>query len=127
MIVVDASAAVAALLHRGPARQALAADHLHAPYLVDSEVVSTLRRLLSTAQIESEAAWAALETWRRLGLARYAVIGMIERIWELRDNLSAYDASYVALAEQLGCALLTCDGRISRAAGVRCPITVVPG
>lgn len=127
MIVVDASAAVAALLNRGPARQALAADQLHAPHLVDSEVVGTLRRQVNTAQLASEAAWAALETWRRLGLARYAVIGMVERIWELRENLSAYDASYVALAEQLGCALLTCDGRISRAAGVRCPITVVPG
>ena len=126
MIVVDASAAVAALLNQGPARQALAADQLHAPHLVDSEVVSTLRRQVSTAQLESDAAWAALETWRRLGLARYAVIGMVERIWELRDNLSAYDASYVALAELLDCNLLTADARLSGVPGVRCAITVVP-
>lgn len=125
MIVVDASAAVAALLHRGSARKALATDQLHAPHLVDFEVVSALRRQVSSAQLAPDAAWTALDTWRRLGLVRYPVIGMIERIWELRDHLSAYDASYVALAEQLGCALLTCDGRISRATGVQCPITVV--
>lgn len=127
MIVVDASAAVAALLNDGPARRALVSDQLHAPHLVDSEVASALRRRVSTAQIRPEDAWRALDTWRRLGLARYAIIGIIERVWLLRNNLSAYDASYVALAEQLGCALLTCDGRLGRAAGVRCPITVVPG
>lgn len=127
MIVVDASAAVAALLNDGPARRALVSDQLHAPHLVDSEVASALRRRVSIAQVRPEDAWRALDTWRRLGLARYAVIGIIERVWLLRNNLSAYDASYVALAEQLGCALLTCDGRLGRAAGVRCPITVVPG
>lgn len=127
MIVVDASAAVAALLNDGPARRALVSEQLHAPHLVDSEVASALRRRVSTAQIRPEDAWRALDTWRRLGLARYAIIGIIERVWLLRNNLSAYDASYLALAEQLGCALLTCDGRLGRAAGVRCPITVVPG
>ena len=127
MIVVDASAAVAALLNDGPARRVLASDQLHAPHVVDSEVANALRRLVRTARLEPENAWKALATWRRLGLARYAVIEMIERVWLLRDNLSAYDASYVALAEQLGCGLLTCDGRLGRAAGLRCPITVVAG
>jgi predicted nucleic acid-binding protein len=127
VIVVDASAAVAALLNAGPARRALASDQLHAPHLVDSEVASALRRRVSMAQLAPDAAWRALDTWRRLGLTRYAVIGVIERIWQLRDNLSAYDASYVALAEQLGCALLTCDRRLGRADRIQCPITVVPG
>jgi len=71
-------------------------------------------------------AWAALDTWRRLGLTRYPVFGLLERVWGLRDNLSACDATYVALAEHLDCPLLTADARLSRAPGVRCTITVVP-
>jgi len=51
---------------------------------------------------------------------------VLDRIWELRDNLSAYDAGYIALAERLGCALVTADARLSRALGIRCPVTVVP-
>ena len=60
-------------------------------------------------------------------MTRYAVHALLDRVWELRDNLSAYDASYVALAELLGCSLLTADGRLGRAPGVRCPVTIVPG
>ena len=55
------------------------------------------------------------------------MFGLLDRVWELRDNLSASDASYVALAERLDCPLLTADARLSRAPGVRCTITVVPG
>jgi predicted nucleic acid-binding protein len=68
-----------------------------------------------------------LGVWAALGLSRYPMTGLLERIWELRDNLSAYDAAYIALAELLGCALVTADGRLSRAAGIRCPVTIVPG
>jgi predicted nucleic acid-binding protein len=127
VIVVDASAAVAALLNAGPARIALASDQLHAPHLVDSEVASALRRQVNGRHLSASDAWQALEVWRRLGLTRYPVIGIIERIWQLRENLSSYDASYVALAEELGCALLTCDGRLGQAPRLRCPITVVAG
>ncbi|MGH7775630.1 MAG: type II toxin-antitoxin system VapC family toxin [Candidatus Dormibacterales bacterium] len=127
MIVVDASAAVAALLNAGPARQMLAADQLHAPHLIDSEVANALRRNEASGGISPGSASGALEIWSRLGLIRYPIIGVIRRVWELRANLSAYDASYVALAEALGCALVTCDGRIGRAPGLRCPITVLPG
>ena len=59
-------------------------------------------------------------------MTRYPVFSFLDRVWELRDNLSAYDASYVALAELLNCSLLTADARLSRAPGIRCPITVVP-
>lgn len=126
MIVVDASAALSALLNDGPARQALMADQLHAPHLVDSEVTSGLRRVVATGMIDADAGWLALDTWRRLGLTRYAVHPLLERVWELRDNLTAYDAGYVALAEALGCALLTADAKLSRAPGIRCLVTVLP-
>ena len=126
MIVVDASAALSALLNEGPARSAVAAEQVHVPHLVDTEIASGLRRHVRTGTFTEDQGWAALDTWRRLGVTRHPVPGLLARIWELRDNLSAYDASYVALAEALGCGVLTADGRLSRAPGVHCPITVVP-
>ena len=126
MIVVDASAALSALLNDGPARRTLASERLHAPHLIDSEVAHGLRRLVAARQMAAGVGWAALDTMRHLGMTRYPVFAMLDRVWELRDNLSAYDATYVALAEHLDCALLTADARLGRAAGSRCPITVVP-
>lgn len=126
MIVVDASAALSALLNAGAARDAVASEQLHAPHLIDSEVASGLRRRVSAQRLDGAAGWLALDTWRRLGMTRYPVFTLLERVWEIRDNLSAYDASYVALAELLGCSLITADARLSRAPGVRCPITVLP-
>lgn len=126
MIVVDASAALAGVLNAGVARRTLAVEHLHAPHLVDSEIASALRRHVAAGQINAASGWAALDAWRRLGLTRYPVVGLLDRVWALRDNLSAYDATYVALAEHLDCPLLTADARLSRAPGVRCTITVVP-
>jgi predicted nucleic acid-binding protein len=126
VIVVDASAALAALLNAGPARRALAIEQLHAPHLIDSEVANGLRRATGALQLDADAAWAALDAWRRLGMTRYPAHSLLDRVWELRDNLSAYDATYVALAELLGCSLLTADGRLGRAPGTRCAITVVP-
>ncbi|MGI8609219.1 MAG: type II toxin-antitoxin system VapC family toxin [Candidatus Dormibacteria bacterium] len=127
MIVVDASTAVAALLNSGPARRAVAGDQLHAPHLIDAEVTNALRRNEISARISAAAALVAVEAWRSLGIIRYPAIGLIERIWQLRGNLTAYDASYVALAEALGCALVTCDARLATAPRLRCPITVLSG
>jgi predicted nucleic acid-binding protein len=59
-------------------------------------------------------------------MTRYPVQSLLERVWQLRANVSAYDAAYVALAEHLDCALLTANGRLARAAKIRCPVTVVP-
>ena len=126
MIVVDASAALAALLNAGPAREALGSQQVHVPHLIDPEVASGLRRRVAGELLDADAGWAALDTWRRLGMTRYAVHSLLDRVWELRDSLSAYDASYVALAELLGCSLLTADGRLGRASGLRCPVTIVP-
>ncbi|QNK81320.1 type II toxin-antitoxin system VapC family toxin [Nakamurella sp. PAMC28650] len=126
MIVVDASAALSALLNDGTARQALADERVHAPHLIDSEAASGLRQAVSHSLIDAGPGWTALHSWRRLGLSRYAVHPLLERIWELRDNLSAYDAGYVALAESLDCALITADAKLAQATGSRCPVTVVP-
>jgi predicted nucleic acid-binding protein len=126
MIVVDASAALTALLNDGPARQAIGSQGLHAPHLIDSEVASALRRQLHAKRITADDGWSALDAWRRIGVTRYPVSGLLQRIWELRDDVSAYDASYVAVAEQLDCALVTADRRLSTAARLRCSVTVVP-
>jgi len=126
LIVVDASAALSALLNAGPARSALADQQLHAPHLIDSEVANGLRRSVAAQRLSADAGWTALDVFRRLGITRYPVFALLDRVWELRDNLSAYDASYVALAELLDCNLLTADARLSRAPGIRCPITIVP-
>jgi predicted nucleic acid-binding protein len=126
MIVVDASAALAALLNDGRARRLVAAERLGAPHLIDSEIASALRRRVLAKQLNAAQGWHALGTWRRLAMTRYAVHTLLDRIWDLRDNVSAYDASYVALAEALDCPLVTADARLSRANRLRCALTVVP-
>jgi predicted nucleic acid-binding protein len=126
VIVVDASAAVAGLLHDGPARAFLGDGQVHVPHLVDVEVTNALRRLVSVRALPARSAGRVLDVWARLGMTRYPTVGLLERIWQLRDNLSAYDASYVAIAESLGCMLVTADARLSAAPGLRCAVTWVP-
>jgi predicted nucleic acid-binding protein len=126
MIVVDASAALRSLLYAGDARATLSSERLHAPHVVDAELANGLRRLVSNRRLDQRDGWAALETWRRTGVTRYAIVPFLERIWELRDNVSAYYAAYVALAEFLGCPLVTADARLTRAPAIRCAVTVVP-
>ena len=126
MLVADASAVVAALLN-AKARSALGGDlQVHAPHLMDCEVASALRSRVRRGKLDSRAGWDLLEHYRRLGITRHSTFPMFDRIWELRNNLSVYDAAYVALAETLDCTLLTGDARITRAPGVRCPVTVLP-
>jgi predicted nucleic acid-binding protein len=127
VIVVDASAALAAVLCDGAARRVLAAERLHVPALIDPEVAAGLESLVAAGNIGAPAGWRALEVWRRLGMARHPVRGLLERVWELRDRLGAQDACYVALAESLGCPLLTADAAIARTSALRCAVTVVPG
>lgn len=126
MIVVDASAALAGLLNNGPARRLLTDEQLHVPHLVDAAVAHVLRRQVATNEISAADGWTALDAGRRLGMTRYAVFGLLDRVWQRRENVSACDATYVALAESLGCALVSADARLSRAPGLRCAITIVP-
>jgi predicted nucleic acid-binding protein len=95
------------------------------PHLVDAEVAHALRGQVRRTQVGPDQARAVLLRWARLGLRRFAVVGLLSRIWELRDNLSAYDAACVALAEVLECPLVTGDARLARAPGPTCAITVV--
>ena len=104
----------------------MAREQLHAPQLLDFEVAAGLRRSVSAQHLEAGAGWSALYVLRRLGIKRYPVFPLLARVWELQEDLSVYDASYIALAELLGCSVLTADSRLSAAPGIRCPVTVVP-
>lgn len=125
MIVVDASAALAGLLNAGQARKALATERVWAPEVIDVDVVDGLRRCLARGQIDGQAAQAAMTAWRRLGVRRVGQVGLLERVWELRDVLDAGAASYVALAEALDCTVVTADPALGAVAGVQCPVMVV--
>jgi predicted nucleic acid-binding protein len=126
VIVVDASAALSALLNDGAARKTLGREQLHAPHLIDSEIANGLRRQVAARHLSAGSGWTVLDTWRRLGITRYPAFGLLDRVWQLRNHLSAHDATYVALAELLQCTLLTADARLGRAPGLHCPITLVP-
>lgn len=126
MIVLDASAAVAALLNAGRARRFVCEEVIHAPHLVDAEVFSALRRQTAGGALALGATRKVIDVWARLGITRYAAAPLLERVWELRDTVTTYDAMYVALAEALDCPLVTADARLSRAHGIRCAVTVIP-
>ena len=129
MIVVDASVLAVALADDGPdgdhARARLRGERLTAPELVDLEVISVWRRQVRAGAVDARRAALALADLAALPLRRAAHRPLLARCWELRDNLTVYDASYVALAEALDVTLLTGDGRLSRAAGPRCRIEVL--
>jgi predicted nucleic acid-binding protein len=123
MLVVDASAVTELVLGR-PAGGVVAehfAGHgfaLHAPHLVDVEVLSALRRLVASGEATTERAGEAIADLLDLPIERYPHDILVSRIWQLRENFSAYDASYVALAEALAdepVPLLTADARLARA------------
>jgi predicted nucleic acid-binding protein len=124
-VVVDASALIDALLHDGAVRERIATASLHAPELIDAEVLSVLRRLVLADQLAEVHGRLALETASQLGLRRHPTRELWPRAWQLRANLSAYDALYVALAEQLELPLLTADGRVARAPGITCRVELI--
>ena len=125
MIVVDSSALVQALLADTSARARLRVDELHAPFLIDSEVLSALRGHFLGRRLSGPDAEVAIDDLGRLALNRHSAAPLAGRVWELRSNLTAYDACYVALAERLGGELVTADARIARAPGLRCHVDVV--
>lgn len=128
MLVVDSSAVLEALAARDPAAglvERLAEDgDLHAPHLIDTEVLHALRRMLRRGQISGERAYDARTDYAELTLVRYPHEPLNDRVWELRENLTAYDATFVALAEALDVPLITCDARLAAAPGPRTRIEV---
>ncbi len=129
MIVVDASVLAPALADDGAdgdrARLRLRGEQLVAPELVDLEVLSTLRRAVRAGRLDERRSGQALDDLAALPLRRVPHLPLLARAWELRDNLTAYDAAYVALAESLRALLLTADGGIEKASGVRCDVEVL--
>jgi predicted nucleic acid-binding protein len=127
-MVVDASVVVGALLVAGPdgdaARAMLEAEDAHAPHLLDVEATSAARRWVLSGRLSSAAAGLFLVDLRALAVARHGHEPLLDRVLELRDSLSAYDASYVALAELLEAPLATVDRRLARAPGIRCEVVV---
>jgi predicted nucleic acid-binding protein len=122
LIVIDASALLELLTstaRAGLIRSVLAAPNqtIHAPHLIDLEVVQVLRRLVARGLITEARGEIALLDLRDFPIQRYAHSFLLERVWELRHNVTAYDASYLALAETLDCPLLTRDQRLANAAG----------
>ena len=129
MIVVDASVIAPALGDDGPdgdrARARLRGERLAAPHLLDFEVASVWRRQVAAGAMEPRRADLALGDLASLPLRRAPHHGLLKRCWQLRENVTVYDAAYIALAEALGAALLTADRRLDGVPGVRCAIEVV--
>lgn len=129
MLVIDASVLAVALIDDGPdgdqLRQRLRGEQLAAPALIDLEVVSVWRGLARGGHLDARCVGLALDDLRDLPVQRVEHTGLLPRCWELRDNLTIYDAAYVALAEALQAPLLTGDRRLAKATGPRCAIEVV--
>ena len=130
-MVLDASAVVEWLMgsERGDAVVAQMLDDpdgsFFAPDLLDVEVVQAFRRLARSGAVSDARATGAVELLEALPVERHSAGILVSRMWTLRDNLSAYAAAYVALAEALDCPLLTCDARSADAPGHRAKVRVV--
>ncbi len=130
MIVADASTIIEVLLR---SEAGLAAEQrllrrgetIHAPALVDVEVAQVLRRYVLRGDVTASWARTAIGLLGGFPMERYGHEPLLPRIWELRDNLTAYDAAYVALAEGLRAPLITCDARLASASGIRASIELI--
>lgn len=128
MIVADASVLVVALADDGPdgdqARSRLQGERLTVPELADLEVASVLRRQMKAGALDARRARLALDDLAALPARRAPHRPLLPRCWELRNNLTIYDAAYVALAEAMNTTLLTGDRKLARAPGPQCPFEI---
>jgi predicted nucleic acid-binding protein len=130
VIVADAST-ILELLLRTPLAAAVErrvlrdGETIHAPALIDLEVAQVLRRYVRRGELSASRARVALDVMTVFPVERYTHDVLLPRIWELRDNLTAYDAAYVALAEALRATLITGDERLARAPGIRAAVELI--
>lgn len=125
--VLDSSVVLDALVASGAAGSAArerlrSLGVLPAPHLLDVEVSSVLRRLVLAGRVGTSIALRAQASFAQLPVERYPFAPFAGRVWELRDQVTAYDGWYVALAERLGVALVTTDERLQRSTLPRCPV-----
>lgn len=130
LVVIDATALAAFYAADDPRRDAVAArlatgDALYAPAHVDAEVVSALRSMAKHNPVLRSAVPAALQHLAGFPIRRVPLAPLLSRMWELRENITPYDAAYVALAERLDGSLITCDGKLTAASGTRCAFDLV--
>jgi len=122
MLIVDTSAVLAALAERAPDRalvQRLSDDgDLHAPHLIDVEILRGVRGLVRGGKLSADRAEDVRVDVADLAITRYGHEPLADRVWALRDNLTAYDAVFVALSEALDVPLITCDARLAAAPGI---------
>jgi len=130
VIVVDASALLEFLLQtwlgtRVEARLFRDGDEFHSPHLVDVEVTQGLRRLVRSGEVSPERAAEAIADLTDLDLHRHAHLDLLTRAWKLRENVTMYDAMYIALAEALDATVVTCDTPLAKAPGHRARIEAI--
>jgi predicted nucleic acid-binding protein len=128
VIVIDTSAMTEFLLQTplGALVEArVEHDDLHAPHLLDVEIEQALRRLVRTGDVSPARAGEAIDDLALFQVYRHAHVDLVRRAWELRENVSMYDAMYVALAEALDAPLVTCDGPLGATPGHAARIEVV--
>lgn len=99
-------------------------ETLHAPHLIDLEVAQVVRRYWRSGELSAARGEEALMDLKIFPLERYAHEPLLDRVWQLRDNLTAYDSAYIALAEGLGAVLVTMDNALAKVPGVRIPVEI---
>ena len=125
--MLDASCALELILKQGSVELAarVVGENVHAPFLIDIEILSGLRRLVRQRELSAERASLGLEWFFDLSIERHHSVELARRVFALRDSLSAYDAAYVVVAEFLRAPLLTADRRLARSHGHHARIEVV--
>lgn len=107
------------------ARLVESASSIHAPHLIDLEVIGAMRRLVMQRSVKIQRAEEALRDFAAIAVVRYPAAGLMERIWQLRMNVTVFDAAYVALAEALDAPLVTTDAQLARAPGHRAEVELI--